>query len=92
MSVRINAGYIITDSIHVGDAEFVLGVNATVGAMFVTWECKDGNNYFWGHYTDDQFKAQKDLCERAMQEVKILDNRQKSQQKRNTPKNKDYER
>ena len=27
MGLRINAGYIITDSLHVGDAEFVLGVS-----------------------------------------------------------------
>lgn len=28
MDIRMKAGYIITDSIHVGDAEFVLGVNS----------------------------------------------------------------
>lgn len=27
MSQRTNAGYIITDSVHVGDTEFVLGVS-----------------------------------------------------------------
>ena len=30
MSLRMNAGYIITDNIRVGDAEFVLGVNSQI--------------------------------------------------------------
>ena len=33
MDYRENAGYIITDSCHVGDSEFVLGVQQ-VGALF----------------------------------------------------------
>ena len=28
MNIRINAGYIITDSVHVGEMEFVLGVHS----------------------------------------------------------------
>lgn len=77
MGERINAGYIITDSIHVGNTEFVLGTNQSVGAGFVTWECTGGNNYFWGHYTDNLFSAQKDLCERAMREVQIIEQNQR---------------
>ena len=50
MNVRINQGYVITDSIHIGKAEFVIGEMSNTPAPFVTWECKDGNNYFWGHY------------------------------------------
>ena len=37
MNIRINAGYIITDSIHVGETEFVLGVHSTAPSQFVTW-------------------------------------------------------
>lgn len=73
MDIRMNAGYIITDSIHIGKAEFVLGVNSKAPAQFVTWECKDGNNYFWGHYCTTLFAAQKDLCERATREIHILE-------------------
>ena len=47
--VRINAGYVITDSVFIGEAEFVIGKMPNAPAPFVTWECKDGNNYFWGH-------------------------------------------
>ncbi len=71
MNLRTNAGYIITDSIHVGATEFVLGVNDRQPAMFVTWQCTGGNNYFWGHYHDDLLKAKKDLLDRAGQELEI---------------------
>ena len=55
MSQRMNAGYIITDSVHVGDTEFVL-------------RCSNGN-YYWGHYHSNLFSAQKDLVERAAERV-----------------------
>jgi hypothetical protein len=87
----MNAGYIITDSIHIGNAEFVLGVNSKAPAQFVTWECKDGNNYFWGHYCTSLFAAQKDLCERAMTEIHILEPIDQSKENVPTikPKNKE---
>ena len=53
MNDKINKGYIITDSVHVGDTEFVLGVSMHEPIQFVTWECKDGKEYNWGHYTDN---------------------------------------
>ena len=66
---RTNAGYAITDSIQIGNAEFVLGEKKTsFGMMYVTWQCKDGNNYFWGHYLNDRSAAEKDLLERAGRE------------------------
>lgn len=68
MSQRTNAGYIITDTVHVGDAEFVLGVSQHIPNDFVTWRCSNGN-YYWGHYHSDLFKAQKDLVERAAEMV-----------------------
>ena len=57
MNIRINAGYIITDSIHVGETEFVLGVHSTAPSQFVTWACKNGTDYFWGHYFSDPLLA-----------------------------------
>ena len=81
MEVRKNAGYIITDSIHIGNAEFVIGEFPGAPAPFVTWECKDGNSYFWGHYLTTRQNAEKDLLERAGQEREWLDNRQKPTEK-----------
>ena len=69
MNVRINQGYVITDSIHIGKAEFVIGEMSNTPAPFVTWECKDGNNYFWGHYLTTRKAAERDLLERAVQEL-----------------------
>ena len=49
---RTNAGYTITDSIFIGKAEFVIGHNPSFSTPYVTWECKDGDNYFWGSLSD----------------------------------------
>lgn len=65
MDYRENAGYIITDSCHVGDSEFVLGVHLTAPQQFVTWKCSNRTDYDWGHYFSDLFSAQKDLVARA---------------------------
>lgn len=87
MSERINAGYIITDSIFIGDSEFVIGANGTsLGTMYVTWQCKDGDNYFWGHYLSDRKAAEKDLLDRAGNELRL------QMQKDQKPKNKERER
>ena len=47
MADRINQGYLVTSSVHVGESEFVLGVNVKAPSQFVTWKCSDGNNYYW---------------------------------------------
>ena len=41
--------------------------------QFVKCDCKDGKEYNWGHYTDNSLKATRDLCERAMNELKFLE-------------------
>ena len=69
MEMRTNAGYTITDSVHIGKAEFVIGEMPNAPAPFVTWECKNGNNYFWGHYFSTRQAAERDLLERAGQEL-----------------------
>lgn len=79
MDVRINAGYIITSSVHVGESEFVLGVSTKAPGQFVTWKCSDGNNYYWGHYFGDQFAAEKDLVARAQEEIQVLEERPEKQ-------------
>ena len=66
---RINAGYEIIKSIPVGDTEFVLGRNIYAPSQFVTWECSNGNNYFWGHYFSELDFAMSDLFDRAETEL-----------------------
>lgn len=88
--MRKNAGYIITESIRIGHVEFVLGEKQMEPAQYVTWECKDGDNYYWGHYMTDKLAALRDLLDRAGQELSVLEMRQS--QKHCVPKGKGYER
>lgn len=71
MEQRECAGYIITQSIKVKDSEFVLGEHPKKD-MYVIWRCKDGDNYFWGHYTSNRYEALKDLFQRAEREIDYL--------------------
>ena len=71
MDARINEGYIITDSIHVGETEFVFGKLDSNIPMYVTWACKGGDNYYWGHYFNDPLDAKKDLLIRAGEELEF---------------------
>lgn len=79
---RVNAGYTIICAVPVGSKEVVLGRHETAPDQFVTWDCIDGTDYIWGHYTDSLLKATKDLCEHVMDGVSCLEQREK----------KDYER
>lgn len=86
MEKRINAGYEIIQSIKVRNTEIVLGYNEkATAAQYVTWQCVNGDNYFWGHYCNDELQAQRDLLERGLKEVEIAERSHK-------PKTKDKER
>lgn len=76
---RSNAGYTITDSVFIGKAEFVIGHNPSFSTPYVTWECKDGDNYFWGHYLTERKAAERDLLERAQTELSLQEQQKSSQ-------------
>ena len=78
MEWRKNAGYIITNAITIGESEIVLGVHETKPNMFVTWECANKNNYFWGHYFTSLLAAQKDFCERGIDKVRFYEQMKKN--------------
>ena len=71
---RINAGSEIFDSIKIGKAEFVVGKNIHTPSQYVTWECSNGNNYFWGHYFSDRSEALRDMYSRAEAEISFIKN------------------
>ena len=73
MNWRENAGYVIANAITIGDSEIVLGVHKTRPNMFVTWECTNKNNYYWGHYSSTLLSAQRDFCERALNKVRFYE-------------------
>lgn len=81
MEPRKNAGYTITDSVHIGDVEFVIGKSHSDPAMYVTWACKGGDYYYWGHYMTDRTAAEHDLLDRAGQELALIERRQGIQPK-----------
>lgn len=72
-NLRMNAGYIITDSLHIGETEFVIGVHATYPGKFVTWACKNNDNYYWGHYLNSREDAERDIVDRARDQLQLLD-------------------
>jgi len=73
MPQEINASYVITDRLSVGDYEFVIGEREAGPTRFVTWKCRKGEkDYFWGHYLNDRLAAVEDLCKRAIDEVEYL--------------------
>ena len=81
----INAGYVITDRLTVGNSEFVIGQNENAPAKFVTWKCTKGEkNYYWGHYCKDRLIALEDLCNRALDEIHYL--KSYKQEKKNIEK------
>ena len=78
MEWRKNAGYIITNSITIGESEIVLGVHETRPNEFVTWECYGSkDNYNCGHYTSSLLSAQKDFLERGLEKVKFYEHLKK---------------
>ena len=88
---RVNAGYTITDTIHIGATEFVLGEHTIAPSRYVTWECRNGSNYYWGHYMSDRLDAVKALLDRAGQELEYQMSR-KMRASENPPKKLDKER
>ena len=70
MEQEINAGYVITDRLVVGNSEFVIGESQTAPAQFVTWKRNLGEKeFYWGHYVGDRLTALEDLCKRVLEET-----------------------
>lgn len=81
MEGRKNAGYTIIQSLVIGNTEYVIGYHPTAPTPYVTWECKDRNNYFWGHYMKERHEADRDLLERAKLELDRQDQYRSRQSK-----------
>ena len=92
MADRVNEGYIITDSIQIGRTEFVFGKLDNSIPMYVTWECKGGDYYYWGHYFTDPLEAKKDLLTRAGEELEYQERLQARQTPQTQKTEKEHER
>ena len=53
----MHANYVITDSIHIGNAEFVLGVSVKSANQFVTWKCRDTRHFEDAHFAPNLLEA-----------------------------------
>jgi len=73
MGERKNASYTIIQSMMIGKAEFVIGYREGGMTPYATWECKDGDNYFWGHYFMERHRAERDFLERCTKELDYQD-------------------
>ena len=63
-NIRENVGFIIIASgKKEANLEVVLGFNPAT-KQYVTWHCINGNNYYYGHYGYDFFKAVVDFRRR----------------------------
>ena len=68
MKKEINAGYKIIDRQRVGSTEVVLGYNPRAPEPYVTWKCRHGSDYHFGHYFADKGRAEKDFKKRIREE------------------------
>ncbi len=76
MKLNMHDKYIIMDVLPVNGKQMVLGVHSEVGKKFATWEvCND--EFLWAHYFSSQQDAIKDLCERTLQEMSLMNRRDK---------------
>lgn len=71
-SIRQNAGYTILQSCKVGNQEIVLGENLKAPDPYVTWMCRNGNDYNFGHYCSTMLSASRDFMRRVNRELNLL--------------------
>lgn len=63
--------YIICGIIPVNGKCFLLGTHMQEPNQFATWEKTGNDEFLWAHYFTDSEKAEKDLCERVLQEIAL---------------------
>lgn len=81
MDWRLNAGYIITNSITIGESEIVLGVHLSAPNQFATWECTNRQAYFDEHLFNDLLLAEKDFCKRGYEKALFYERHRKPKEK-----------
>lgn len=80
MEKRFNADYEIIGAVKISDGregeapfEFVIGHNPNnTCTPYVTWECANGNIYYWGHYFRTKREAIYDFMERIKRKEKYF--------------------
>ncbi len=65
-------GYEIIESRTIGSSEIVVGHNPNAVNPYVCWYCKNGEDYYWGYYTNELDDAQDKLRERSEYQARHL--------------------
>lgn len=80
MGIRVNEGYRIIETVRINTTlEVVMGQSETrFDAQFVTWQCKNGHDYFWGHYFSDYDACRRDLFQRVLELLPEADGGEKN--------------
>lgn len=69
--MRTNAGYVIIRACSIdSELEVVMGAKA---GQCVTWLCKNGEDYFWGHYFPSFMAALSDFGKRITEETRYVE-------------------
>lgn len=76
MRLEMHDKYIITNILPVNGKMMVFGVHSEIGSRFATWEVRN-DEFLWAHYFTKQQEAVKDLCERTLQEMSLMNRRNK---------------
>jgi hypothetical protein len=71
-SIRQNQGYTILQAQTVGNEEIVLGENLNAPDPYVTWVCRNGTDYNFGHYRSSMLSASRDFMKRINEERDYL--------------------
>lgn len=71
--MRIYDNCIITDSIHIGETEFVLGVSTITPGQFITWKCRNAKHYDEPQRFTALADAQISVVQRAQEEISRLE-------------------
>lgn len=72
MEIRTNGNFIIVNAITIGNVEIVLAKHKTLANRYITWECKDKYDFFWGHSFTTLQSAQKDFFKRGLKKMRAV--------------------
>lgn len=64
----VDGEFTVLSSIRIDECtEIAMGQrNTSYGTDYATWQCSDGDNYYWGHYDfKNPYEALEDMCNRA---------------------------
>ena len=75
---RMVHGYEIIESRTAGELEIVIGHNPNAPSPYSCWYCRNGEDYYWGCYTDTLDGARKAMDDRCRVEREMEQRREQA--------------